>query len=63
MRHNFLPGMTILILVFLSSAALAEKAERHGCLVNEPDRDEDGVPDIKDPFPDDPTRPELESEA
>lgn len=26
----------------------------HGCLTNEPDRDEDGVPDKDDSFPDDP---------
>ncbi len=31
-------------------------AARHGCAVNEPDRDGDGVPDKDDPYPDDPTR-------
>ena len=29
-------------------------AEGHGCSMNEPDRDEDGVPDKDDAYPDDP---------
>lgn len=54
--------ITILVvtLCFLGSGFTTSVFAAHGCLTHEPDRDQDGVPDKDDPFPDDPSRGGLE---
>jgi hypothetical protein len=44
----------LMICLFLVPLQVQQAFAAHGCLTNEPDRDEDGVPDKDDPFPDDP---------
>lgn len=47
---------SVLVLSFLLLGSfISTPVFAHGCLTNEPDRDEDGVPDKDDSAPDDPT--------
>ena len=64
-RHKlvrvFTKNVLILFLICFSLSGFHSPVfAAHGCLTNEPDRDEDGVPDKDDPFPDDPSRGGLE---
>jgi hypothetical protein len=58
MQRHKLFFVIAMVLIFSSSlvGVTSQPAlAAHGCLTNEPDRDEDGVPDKDDPAPDDPT--------